>query len=572
MISKKAIPFPPFLRRPVTYILLLSLVLFTVGIGWGLPSSEDWLSDSLAPFHPLIGLSQGFSFGYLNKYPLVHQLLLAILNIPVLVTALINSNPMEGLQFSRFFMLIRSDQYATALILMARLVSVFMGVGIIFGMYRCAKLLFGERAALYTALLVSFNGVLNFYSHMAKVEVPYLFWGVWGIYMLIRVLKYDERRDYILLALFACLSYGTKDQGYSLFVFPFILYLVFYRVLCRDRGSSVASVLFGGKFLLFIAVFITASLITQNVFLNYDGFLYRLRILTGWNMERSVTYTMDAAGLWGLLRNSVFQMIECSMGRPVYYLCLSGLSVFLATRFRKGRDFFLESVFLVSMLSVYICFVQVIRQDNARHTLAISIFLAVYGGYLLNLLHEKTRGIVRYLLALPFVALCAYSLYFTVSVNMNFLNDIRYDVEKWMGSNMPKEARIEYYSYIHYLPRFPQGSFAYRITNDAMNIEKRRPDFLILTSHYYPRFIGGTDDTVIDGRIVNTAKAIKNRTEKDMSLFLRNLFADRLNYRLIKRFQTGEPWYRTVTYSKISPDHIIIYKRIPEQVRDAGKN
>ena len=553
---------PGFLKKPVTWILVLNSLLFLLGINWGLPSSESWLSDSLAPFHPLLGLSQGFSFGYLNKYPLVHQLLLAILNLPVVIIAFINSNPMEGLQLSKFLLLIRSDQYATALILTDRLVSVFMGVGTVYGMYRCARLLFNERVAVFTALLLSFNGVLNFYSHVAKVEVPYIFWGVWGMYMLIKAVKYEQMRDYVYLALFSCLSYGTKDQGYALFVLPFIFYLAVYRVVYREPGRSVASTLFRRNFLVFMTAFIVISLITQNIFFNLEGFIYRFRILTGWNSQRSISYTMDALGIWALLKDSTVQVIDSAMGLPVFLLCMAGSVVFIAVRFRERKEFLLESVFLVGALSVYLFFVQIIRQDNVRHNLPQTIYLTVYGGFLLDYLGSRLQGKMRQAAVAVLVLLCAYSFYFTFSVNMNFINDMRYDVEKWMQRNIPEKSKIEYYSYIHYLPRFPRNTYSYRVTNNGMDIEKRRPDYIVLTSHYYPRYFGGTENIVVDGRIQNTPKAIKRRTTTDMGPFLEDLLAEKLAYRQVARFEQENTWYRRVGYARISPRHVLVFRRV----------
>ena len=89
-------------------ILFISFIIFITGIEWGLPNSESWCPDSLAPFHPLLGLSRFFSFGYFNKYPQVHQTILAVLNLPVVITAIINSNPFNNFNILKFLMIIRS--------------------------------------------------------------------------------------------------------------------------------------------------------------------------------------------------------------------------------------------------------------------------------------------------------------------------------------------------------------------------------------------------------------------------------------------------------------------------------
>ncbi|MCL2025321.1 MAG: glycosyltransferase family 39 protein [Leptospirales bacterium] len=556
---------PVFLRNPLLWILLVNAALFLTGIWWGLPSSEDWLSDSLAPYHPLLGLSQLFSFGYLNKYPLVHQALLSILNIPVAVGAFINSNPMDGLSLSKFIMLLRSPQYATLLTLTDRLVSGFMGLGIIYYMYKCVKELFGERTALFAAFLLTFDAVLNFYAHMAKVEVPYLFWAIIGIYMLIRVVKYEKTRDYIYLALFSCLCYGTKDQGYAVFVLPFIFYLIIYKAVYREAGQSLIKAVFRKNFLLFGLAFIVFSLITQNVFFNWEGFTYRVGILTGWNSQRSIAYTLDLAGIWALFINCVRSIIKDGVGLPLFLLYVTGVVFFIINRRKARREFFLEAVFIVMSISVYIFFVQLIRQDAVRFLMPVTISMAVYGAYFLNFLYEKLEGKMRSAALPVLAAVFIYSFYFVFSVNMNFLNDLRYEVEDWMKKNIPSGSSLEYYAYLHYLPRFSQDIYAYRVTNDAMGIEKRRPDFIVLTSHFYPRFLGSTEENVVvGGRIQDTQKALQFRKSTDFPGFFDDLFNTKLNYREAVRFDEGRTWYRKVGHARVSPDHIIIYKRTEE--------
>ena len=556
------ISLPVFLKKPIVWILLINAVFFITGIWWGMPSSEDWHSDSLAPYYPLLGLSQLFSFGYLNKYPLVHQAFLSILNIPVAAAAFINSNPMEGLSLSKFIMLLRSPEYATILTLTDRFVSVFMGLGIIYFMYKCVKELFGERTAVFAAFLLTFDAVLNFYAHMAKVEVPYLFWAVLGIYMLIRVVKYERTRDYVYLALFSCLCYGTKDQGYAVFLLPFILYLIVYKAIYRESGQSLIKAIFRKNLLLFGFVFIVFSLITQNVFFNWEGFIYRFEILTGWNGQRSISYTFDLAGIWALFADCISSVIKDGIGLPLFLLYVTGLVFFIINRRRARREFFLEAVFIIIPVSVYVFFVQLIRQDSVRFLMPVSISMTVYGAYFLNFLYEKLKGKTRRVVSAALAAVFIYSFYLVLSVNMNFLNDLRYDVEDWMKKNIPAGSSIEYYAYLHHLPRFSKDIYAYRVTNDASGIEKRRPDFIILTSHYYPRFLGSQEESeAVDGRIQNTQKMIQLRKTTDFNRFLNGLFDDKFNYRLAIRFDEGKTWYRKVGHARVSPDHIMIYKR-----------
>lgn len=552
-----------YAKKPIVWILALNAAVYLTGLCWGLPSSEDWHSDSLAPYYPLLGLSQGFSFGYLNKYPLVHQMLLALLNIPVAVAAFINSNPTEGLSLSKFLMLIRSPEYASVLTFTDRFVSVLMGLGIVYWMYRCAKELFGECVGWLTALLLTFDAALAFYAHMAKVEVPYIFWGVLGMYMLIRVVKYERLRDYVYLALFSCLCYGTKDQGYAIFVLPFIMYLVVYKIIYRKAGTTRLAAAFRKNFLIFALAFIGFSIVTQNIILNWEGFVYRFGILTGWNGQRSISYTMELAGIWALLVDNIRTAASNGIGMPLVLLYAGGAVAFIVATRNDKQTLRQQAIFLWATLSVYLCFIQVVRQAQVRYLIPATVFMSVYGAWFINFIWERAKGKVRICIASALAVLCIYSFYPVVSTDMNLLNDLRVDAEKWMKDNVPAGSRIEYYAYLHYLPRFSEDVYAYRVTKRAMEIEKRKPDYIVLTSHYYTRFFGGTEANVaVDGRIVNTPKAIDIRTSSDMPEFLQNLFDDKLNYVVAKDFIQGKRWYKRITHARISPERILIYKRV----------
>ncbi len=548
-------------KQPLTWILACSFVLFTVGLWWGLPHNESWLSDDLAPYHPLVGLAQGFSFSYMHKYPLVHQLILALLNIPVVIVALVQSNPLEGLQFLKFIALLRTPSYGTALMVIDRFVSVFMALGIIYWMYRSALELFNRRVALITAAIIPFNTVLNLYAHLSKNEVPYMFWAVLSLYVLIKAVKYGRTKDYVYAALFSCLSYGTKDQAYAIFIFPFIVYLFVHPLLFRESASSRLSTVFNKRNGVFAVSFIVFTLITQNIVLNWEGFLYRLSLLTGSAKDSSMAYELSCAGLWAHLSDNTINFARAVMGPPMALLMLAGSVFFVARQWREKALFSLQSIFLLATLSYYLFFMLIIRQSSPRFLLPLGVFLAVYGAFLVDRVIPLVRGRRRLAAAALAGMAMIYSGYHVISVNAEMLLDLRYKVEDWMHNNLPENVTMEYYAYLHYLPRFPETVRSYRIKSGVSDIEMRRPDYIIITSHFYPRFFGGTDYVVEKGRIVNFAKNIRYR-QSDFPDFYEALLTGSLpNYGEEARFVEGDRRYKKTSFSRISPKMIIIYKR-----------
>jgi len=547
-------------EKPILLVLLFNAVLYLTGITWGLPHNATWLSDSLAPYHPLVGLSQGFSFGYYHKYPMVHQLILALLNIPIVMAMGAGAVTQKGLSLERLLETAQSPEYVTWLILIDRLVTVIMALVMIYFVYRAARELFSERAAVFAALVASFNTAINFYSHVAKVEVPFLCWAMIALYFLIRVVKYGTRRDYIGVAIFTCLAFGTKDQAYAVFVLPFILFILIFPVLYRKKGENPFRALFTRNFITFAGVFIAGTVIVENLVLNFSGFQKRLGFLLGEGGTRSISYTLEPEGIVALLVDSIRSMAGDTMGWPLLALCAAGILIAVIQNRKNSRQLLLSLVFFIASLSFYLFFVQIIRQSNVRFIMPISLFLTVYGGYAIDRGIAASRGLFKVAFIIIVTASMAYGFYLTIHVNANLLFDTRYRAEEWMQQHMQKDDTIEYYAYEHYLPRFPRHTFTYRVKNDVLDIDERKPDYIVITSHYYRRYLGQISDEVISGRIVTNEKG-KQFKRTQFPVFFHKLFNGKLPYGRAARFDYHIPGFKRITFSRLSPDHIIIYKR-----------
>lgn len=564
MIIKKFNTFLSDHRKdPLLYLLVWSFLLFFFGSWWGVPNSESWLSDSFAPFQPLLGLTKLFSFGYMNKYPLVHQFILAVFDLPVVIVALVKSNFFEGMQVIKLISLIQSYEYASWIIMIDRLVSIAMGVGCVYLVYASAHELFSKRVGLWAAFFVTCNQAFNFYAHLAKVEVPYLFWALWGLYMVIRAVKYGRLRSYLLAAFFSTLCVGTKDQGYAIFIIPFVFYFIIYPQIFASKGENRFAILFSREMLLFALVFVVSLVLTQNFILNWEGFVYRFQILTGWNGTRSISYTSDFAGVRALFVDTLRAMKDSSMPLPILAASLLGVPYFAYKMRKDKKTLLLGMIFFFAGLSHYLLFVQFIKQSNIRFALPQSLFLTVYGALLIDDLSTwlwKKGRISQVVTGSVLTAAMLFSVYSSVTVNLNFLYDLRYEVEKWLTDEVEDESTIEYYAYLHYLPRFPRNAEAYRVKKRLKDVEKRKPDYIVLTSHYYPRFLGEIDTSPKNGRITTTAKNAQFKKSPQRAYLIDLLNGD-LNYELVKRFNYSEKFFDSIGYSRISPREILVFKR-----------
>lgn len=550
--------------RPIIPVLLFAAVLFTVGITWGLPHVESWMSDDLAPFHPLIGLSKGFSFGYFNKYPLAHQVILALVNIPLVVYAVASHAAADGFRLYEFLVYVRSADFASGLMLIDRLVSVVMGVGIVLFTYLGTRELFGRRAALWGAVFASTNALLNFYAHLSKVEVPYVFWGMGGLYFLIKAAKEERARDYVYAALFACLSFGSKDQGYAIFVLPFIAYPVIYPLIARGEGIPAARVLLRKNLLIFAAAFIVLAALVENVFLNFDGLVARFHHLTGEGGTRSIGYSLAPSGIFALWRDAFGVMMRDATGIPAFILGVLGIGL-AAYDFRRDRaGLLLRMIFLIALVSYSLFFVQIIRQSNVRFVFPQSVFLIVYAGYavdrLIDLAAAAGSRIWKPALAGALALSVAYSLYNTLSVNAAMLCDARYGVERWMRAEIPEGATLEYYNRLHYLPRFPEGVRSYQVRGNEMEIGKRGPDYVVITSREVAAFtLPEGPDELSGGRVLSTR--VQRRMKSGFADFLTRLRGGELGYVLAHRGDFRLRFFREISSLKISPDFVEVYRR-----------
>src|SRR5580658_5737715 len=80
----------------MTWVLAGAASLFVAGLGWGLPASDTWDNDGVAPRDFLVTVAETFDKGsfdvaYLHLAP-VHPLLLALVTLPITLVAALASH------------------------------------------------------------------------------------------------------------------------------------------------------------------------------------------------------------------------------------------------------------------------------------------------------------------------------------------------------------------------------------------------------------------------------------------------------------------------------------------------
>jgi hypothetical protein len=118
----------------VRTVLGLALALFFVGVWWGLPGAS-WALDEIAPADVEAGWERGFRGGWHDKFPPLHYYLMALAQAPVFVADRLAL-------LTPALPLVDATRY-----LALRLLSVFMGVGMLMSVARLADGVAGRDVA-----------------------------------------------------------------------------------------------------------------------------------------------------------------------------------------------------------------------------------------------------------------------------------------------------------------------------------------------------------------------------------------------------------------------------------------
>jgi 4-amino-4-deoxy-L-arabinose transferase-like glycosyltransferase len=168
-----------------------------------------------------------------------------------------------------------------------RLLSVIMGVGIVFITFLCGREILDEAGAILSSLIAAMMVPLVYYSKTVNLEVPYIFWVVLSFLFFLRILKYHNLKDYLLFSTSAVCAVCTKDQAYGFYVLIPLFIVLSYHSSRRENGDKLRLIesLLDRRFLLSSVWALLLFLILHNVLFNADGFLSHFG-LTTWILPR----------------------------------------------------------------------------------------------------------------------------------------------------------------------------------------------------------------------------------------------------------------------------------------------
>jgi hypothetical protein len=433
-------------------LLALYLLLQLTGIGWDLPASFEWENDGVAPRDFFAGIVHNLPPGSGHTYPLLHNLLLGLLSLPVLLVSVATAPAWTGEAISAHIL---GYPTMTPVYLLAKLLTLAMSTVALGALARIVARCFNRRAALLATLFAMSNLSVAYYGRTVNLDGPYLFWMALAADRLLDLFERGEWRDYRAFALLVAASIATKDQAYAAWIITAPLLLVALPAL---RPSALAAGAAHWRLLLRAAGIGLLGLGAMGGALwNPPGFLQRLHKLTGPASQDWRAYDQTVAGVVANLRDLLASLPATWWPLPVLLLTLAGL--LLTARWPaqgSGRSAMLLRLLpLLLAISHLLCFTLVVGRLGHRFTMPAGFWLAAYAGVAADALFARFGRPARVAMA----TLWLWAIAQTLSVQVAQWSDARFEVERWLRT-LPAGTRINIAGPVVPQPRWGLGRLA----------------------------------------------------------------------------------------------------------------
>lgn len=533
------------LDRTERLVLLGVAILHVVGIGWGLPASDGWDVDGVSPRDFLPGVLKTFTPGDYFTYPPLHLLFLTVLTLPATLAALIRAPSLSQHDVVEVFLRV---PLMTTFAMAARVVSLFMSLGIVLAVGRMASAIFGPRARPWAMAVAGVEVGGTYYAHTTNLDIPALFWASYALLGLVLAVQADEPKRLRRVAVLAACAIATKDQAYAVFALSFPCVLGLW-ALARSRNGTVRELVRETVYL--AALGLGLVLLFDGALFNPTGFLARIRFLTGPASQDFAQYSRDWPGRIAAFKDAVTFLPK---HYPLALAPVFVLGIVLAITRPRGRERIAALVPLLAILSFTLTFNCVARRVEERFMLPQMQLLAIYGGGAIAAVLELApraaasrsgRRVVTLLVRTTAIACLLAGLRMSAIVIATMLGDARYDAEAFMREHVQHGDVIEVYGGNVYLPRFPDGAVVQRIGSSPITgrnpmpgieekqehlgaVDARKPRWIVVSSGYAWRFLRESHEPA-DGRLIPESQ-LMSLADLDATNHIRALFAGTGSY------------------------------------------
>jgi len=416
--------------RPQTLLFFTFILLYALGVFWGLPSALTPAIDSISPLGPLAFVAKYKQTDITYVYPAVHQLLQVAFYAVILagakaigaIGAISSAWPYGFRDPSALF---------TVLLVASNLISASMAAFLLRTLWRMRP---DPAAAQWFAVpLLGLSGVYAYYARTANMDIPYLFWSVLAWHQLWTYLLTPDSsssRPLLLAGLFSALSFGSKDQA-STIIFGFGLLLLLYSPSGSKDGWQPRvrqATIFSAAMLVCYAVFAIAPQPAR--------WWYHVRFVVQNPAVHIAPETPD--GLWG----QILLLERCYL-RLHHIFTYAGLPLAIAGIFilwRRGRHREL-ALLLIPAFTYYAAVIARVRAPEERYLLPIVIPLALCAGVAIGALRDLPWG-RKPAYALAAGTLAAQLVFSFIPVTYCQIFDTKRDLQRNLSTLLPPQTPI----------------------------------------------------------------------------------------------------------------------------------
>ena len=429
-------------------ILAVSLGLNLVGIGFGQPRHYDQSVDAVHPTFSLDAVEHVTGERSLVglKYPRLHFLVVGwVQQLYVdlglgdegtsrrraLMDHFRNAPPLAQVGLRESFK--PFTDVIGPMIVAGRVVSAVMGTLLVLAMFLFTRELLGTAEGLIAAALTAVSYPVVFYAHTLNVDVPYLAWGVLGLFAAARAVRLGRGRWLVVAAVFAALSVGTKDQAGAWFVLtaPVVLWL-FMRPgsLAADAEPRPFPLAAGLTALVTSTVVLLAS---HGLPFDRRGFDLHFDHIFGDGVQPFREFDSSYLGHWLLLGETSLHLADALGVVALVFALLCGL-LLVGARPRVA------ALCLVPAVSYYATFIAPIGYVYLRFTIPILLMLLVPIAWGIGALLRVRR--VRFVAGAALLALLVERGELAVAVDRMLMNDPRVAAYRWFEEHMEPDDRV----------------------------------------------------------------------------------------------------------------------------------
>lgn len=485
----------------VAIILILSLSLQSGKLDWGLVTDNNE-QNGLKAFHIAESSLVGISYRMMNTGDFNPH----FFNEPGMFY---NSMGIVFALVSRITDIHSLRQY----IFIARIMVILFTAGVVLLVYLTGKMIAGEKAGLFAALLMALNPYYLWFSSIAKEDPMMVFLVMLAMYLFTMYLSYGNNKYFYLSMVSAGFAASVKYP--ALLLFPFLLLLYFLNEKAAFNHKLNAA---GKSFALYVLAFITGTpssilatgeLIKGAVgeFQHYTTFHPGFIHFSWFVHFQTITGMWDAANIWG----------KNGYGLILLPLLIGLFSIQSRIRKEPGKRL---AWFMIAGW-IFLCalvfgFIIKIKMGNQLMILTPAAMIVAGMGFE-NILNNINSKYLRWFSGAILIFLIST---YAVSGIVSSQNDNRYYAAQWLDANVNPDARISTTFFVYLPDTFKNRNM---LSTDLQGLEKSNIDYIILSSWEYDRFLDSPDTypveagfyrALIDGNTSFKQVAVFERTEK----------------------------------------------------------